>query len=288
MKHILPILFLLTTCIIFPKNVFAAISFTISDPVKKDDYYEVDVTLSGISSDTAYVQGMFTSTSTPSYFGYTWGQKDDWVKYQSTNKEFITSLLPKVNKEVTRKIWIRPDYESKSYKGPGEYFLKLKRYTGGSDGPTGEEAVKTIILDYPLVTDTPTETPTPTPTITTTSTPTITSTPTTQSTPTARPTSTNTPTIRVTVTSTPKSTPTSQKISPLTSPSVEIIEIPTGTPSSQPYVLGDSTVSAATVTVPQKFTVTKPKTVNYRNLFLIGVMVTLISGGALYFRHRKD
>ena len=134
-----------------------AVSFTIDNPVREGDYYIVDASVSGISSSSAYVFGMFTNKDNPDYFGFTWGQKEDWVEYQSTTKEFISANLPILLRDTLQKIWIKPNYQNPGYKGPGDYYLKLKRYTGSSDGSAGDSNVLTIHLMETTPTPTPTE-----------------------------------------------------------------------------------------------------------------------------------
>lgn len=295
MKHILSILFLFLFVFLFPKSVYSAVTFTINNPVREGDYFIVDASVSGISSSSAFVQGMFTATSTTSYFGYTWGQNEEWVNYvSSTSKDFITQNFPVLQKNVSQKIWIRPNYQDSAYKGPGDYFLKLKRYTGASDNSTGEDAVLPIALTEPLPTPIPTASPTeevintPTPTEESVWTPNPTKTPT------PTPTQTSTPTQTPTRTSTPTKTPTSAIARPVgaihESPATTRLSV-----GSDSAVLGESTDSASissnllndfepTLTTENK--INKPT--NYKTPFFIGIFLAISSGALLYFRHRKD
>jgi len=269
MKQILPTLFLFLLCFLFSKPAFSAITFTISNPVKEGDYFIVDASISGIASVSAFVQGKFTPTSSPSYFGYTWGQNEEWVNYVgNTNKSFITQNLPILARNVSQKIWIKPNYQDTAYKGPGEYFLKLERFTGASDNSTGEDAVITVTLTEPL--PTPTQTPTEEPTNT------------------PNPTSVWTPNPTKTPTPTKKPTPTVTKANSLA--------------SSTSAVLGDSTDSASVIapesasggssiytnesSQSKEIKYKKPK--NFKAPFFVGLVIALISGSLLYFRHRKD
>ncbi len=260
LKLFLFLLFLFILCFQFSKPAFSAITFTISNPVKEGDYFIVDASISGIASVSAFVQGKFTSTNSSSYFGYTWGQNEEWVNYVgSTNKSFITQNLPILMRNTSQKIWIKPNYQDKAYKGPGEYFLKLERFTGASDNSTGEDAVITVSLTEPL--PTPTQTPTEEPTNTPNPTPDWTPNPTKTPTPTTKPTPT-------------------KKISTLASISA---------------VLGDSTNSASIsadyvniieASPSRELKYKKPQ--NYKTPFFIGLVIALASGSLLYFRHRKD
>lgn len=257
--------------------VFAAISFEISNPVIEGDYYIVDTNLTGISSDSAYVQGMFTSEGTTSYFGFTWGQKGEWVKYDgSVSKEYILEYFPIVQKDQTSKIWIKPDFTHTAYKGPGKYTLKLKRYTGNSDNSAGDSNNLTIDLNEP----TPTVVPTTTPTNTTTPTSTVTSTP--IQTPTKTPTTTPTKLVTQTPTTPPK-TPTSILI---TKSVPTVSSTPLATISTNLYidsvgeVKGDATSSTP---LSEKITPKKPF-LSDKNIFLFGLIIFSFSGGLLYFR----
>lgn len=274
MKQILLVLFLFCVILFFPNTAFATISFTINNPIQEGDYFIVDASLSGISSTSAFVQGMFTATNSTSYFGYTWGQNEEWVNYVgNTNKDFITQNFPILQRNVSQKIWVRPNYQDPAYKGPGEYFLKLKRYTGASDNSTGDDAVLTVLLTELL--------PTPEPTITDE----ITNTPepTTESTWTPNPTKTPTPT--------PKPT----KIQATSTITIALTNsILSSSSATMSAVLGDSTDSAQTVGFEEisdssASSETKPKLhINDKIFFFIGLSVAVSAGSILYFRHRKD
>ncbi len=300
MKQILPLLFLIIF-LALPGSVSASINFTIENPIMEGDYYIVDTTLSGISSSSAYLFGVFTNTSSPNYFGSTWGQKETWVDYQSFDKDFIISNFPIIQKDISQKIWIKPDYLDSGYKGPGEYFLKLRRYTGSSDNSAGDSNVLTVHLTEPLIT--PTSTPSPTSTLSITVTPTVVegsqATPTKTPTPTAIPTKTPTPTPQKTSTPTPslrEGTPTRQS-SPSTTPSTFL-----SSDISPSYILGDSTSSSTSdhnnSVIPDlignpsgesspssKYVKSSPSALKYT--FIFGVIISSISGGVLYFRLRS-
>jgi len=261
----------------FPKTIFATISFTIDNPVKEGDYFIVDASISGISSASAYVFGMFTNKENPDYFGFTWGQKEDWVEYQTTNKDFITTNLPILLRDTVQKIWIKPNFSNSGYKGPGEYFLKLKRFTGASDSSAGESNTLTVTLLESTPTPTPTATaiPTPEPSITLNPTKTPTPTPVKTSTPTQAP----TPTATLIVT---------KKITP----TVSIYETPTQAISSASSfaVLGSSTTSSSLSTATPDTLVPETSSNNsiLKYTFIFGVIISAVSGGFLYFRHRNS
>ena len=263
-----------------PKTSLATISFTIDNPVREGDYFILDATLSGISSASAFVQGVFTHTSSPSYFGFTWGQKEDWVSYQSsTTKDFITQNFPILLKDTLQKIWVRPDFESSAFKGSGDYFLKLRRYTGSGDSSAGDSNVLTIYLLAP--TPIPTETPTSTPT------------PTAEPTLTLNPTKTPTPTPIKTLAPTVAKTPT-----PGNSPTIKITSTKPSLASASGTIageiLGESTSAALFVPLENGREASAGAEIQtehqiiFKYTFVFGSILTAISGGWLYFRHRSD
>lgn len=287
MKRILPILFFLFV-FLFPKSVYATISLEISNVEKGESSYSLDAKLSGISaSSNCYVQMAITAPDDPHYFGQTWSPKGEWFKYiSSPTKEYIKEYFIKLENDQTTKILFNTDPEDSDYKGPGEYLVKLKRYTGESSSSAGESNALTFTIADP--TPSPTSTPTGTPTSTPTSTPTQTSTPTPTKTPT--PTPTKTPTQINTPTKVSTTAPTLAPRSPA---------LPAGgldeAGSTISAVLGESTDSASinanTATnlkappSPEK-KINKPT--NYKIPFFIGIFLAVSSGSLLYFRHRKD
>lgn len=185
----------------FPPNIFAAIEFTISNPVNSNGEISVDVSLTGLTSQSClngkcYLQGVFQKSSGENYFGFTQNNSGDWYKYDSSpSVDFILStfyVFEPVNGTWAGNVKIKNDNESTSYTGPGDYSLKLKRYSGKTTSSSGDSNILTINLTDP----TPTPPPSPTPTLTPSPSPTATPTPTKTSTPTptATPTPTKTPT----------------------------------------------------------------------------------------------
>gem|GEM_PF-1597102 len=290
---------LLTTCLVFflfPKSVHSAITLNISNLEKGENSFSLDATLSGISSSAnCYVQVVITAPGSPHYFGQTWSPKGEWFKYiSSPAKEYIVENFVKLENDQTTKIIFNTDPNDEDYKGPGEYLVKLNRYTGSSSSPAGDSNSLTMNITDPTPTSDPTiiitETPTNTPTSTTTptNTPTNTSTPTPVKTPTKTPTPTPTPvkTFTPTVIKTP--TPTKNYV-------IAIKTTPTTSPSTFSAILGESTDSASLsaamvvnieITPTPKNIVSKPK--NHKTPFFIGLFLAVSSSALLYFRHRKD
>lgn len=219
---------------------------------------------------------MFTATGSTTYFGYTWGQNEEWVNYVSnTNKDFITLNLPILQRNVTQKIWVRPNYSDSAYKGPGDYLLKLKRYTGASDNSTGEDAVLTVTLTEPL--------PTPIPTVTTeiTSTPN----PTSEITWTPYPTKTPSPTSTKTPTKTLSPSPTSSLRGVSTEESDDAAISAIGSSSA---VLSYSTNLATIAAIPDQSVKNQPETRQSKAIIFFGVGLVLCSGGLLYLRLKRS
>lgn len=200
MDWFISILFLL----LLASPVYAKISLNIDNFTPEEDYYSVDAHIEGSASDSAYyVQAMFTKPDGANYLGFTWSRNGDWFKYNSSpDPDFIKANFPLLNGSQVRKILLKPDQDDTGYTGPGEYLLKLKRYTGNSG--SGEYS-NTLIVQLTQATSTPE----PTPTTTSTPTPTkfaesVEPTPTPTRSPTQVPTRvpTKTPTYAVTATPT--------------------------------------------------------------------------------------
>jgi len=273
-KHVLPTLFLFFCVFLFPKSIFATISLNISNIEKSESSYSLDASISGLSSSSnCYVQIAITAPSAPHYFGQTWSPKGEWFKYiSSPAKEYITEYFVKLENDQIAKILFNTDPEDEDYKGPGEYLVKLNRYTGGSSSPAGDSNSLTLNISDP--------TPTQELVIVATETPTGTSTTAPTSTPTPTPTKTPTPTPTITPTKTPTTTKTIT---------------PTKLISSSSAVLGESTNSAslsAGIFVKSEAAEESEreefKPTNYKIPFFIGIFLAISSGTLLYFRHQKD
>lgn len=181
-----------------------AITIIISNPIVSGDEVTLDVEISGVTAKN-YLQGMFTkSTSDPSYFGYTQNNNGDWYKYSGSYSEeeiqlTFFSFIPQ-DSSWSGQLKVKNDPEDPDYTGPGEYTLRVRRYTGGSDSPTSEKSNDLLVnLSYilPTATPTPTNSPVPDPT----NTPVPTTTPTKTPTPVPVATKTKTPTPKPTQTS---------------------------------------------------------------------------------------
>ncbi|MCX6793990.1 MAG: hypothetical protein NTY06_02695 [Candidatus Gottesmanbacteria bacterium] len=105
------------------------------------------------------------------------------------------------------KLKMRFKIDDPNYQGPGNYDLKVRRYTGKSSTFAQESNTLNIVLTATMPTATPTPLPTSTPTPTPEPTVTPTRTPTPTPTPTKTPTPTPTPTVKPTSTVAPTPTP---------------------------------------------------------------------------------
>jgi len=280
-KQILPALFLFLFVFLSPKFAYGTISLSISGVEKKDDYYIVNITASDLSSTSGcFVQGMFTATPS-SYFGHTWSSKGEWLKYDSSpDQEFVIENFVELKNDEPKNILVKPDSEASSYKGPGDYLLKIRRFIANGNSSSHYSNIIQLTLTEPIPTEVITETPTET----------ITQTPTTSV--------TNTPIPTPTPTKTPTPTPTK-------APTKVPTKIPTKTPtltnsptrtltSTTSAVLGESTASATLSALFHKISPTPTpekkiiKQNNDKTPFFVGILLAIGSGSLLYFRHRKD
>lgn len=187
---------LLPACIllyilVFPSPIFAATSVSISSvPVSIDKEQEIEIniilTCTSCSSDS-YLRGVFYPSGT-SYFGFTQNKQGNWTNVPGGNcveyyKVFSSELI---EGSWSGKLKIKPDITSSYYAGPGEYLIKVGRYTSSCSSPTWS-LESNIAITGPTITPTPTNTPTSTPTPSATSAPTATNVPTSTLTLTATP-----------------------------------------------------------------------------------------------------
>lgn len=175
MRKFLPAFFLFA---LFPQSVIAVDLF-ISDPIISNLEVSLNASLSG--SANYYLQGTLRSQSSSKYFGETQNNRGDWVDYISTpEKEYITSnffLTDIKNATWSGTIKLRFKLDDPNYFGPGQYDLKLRRFTGNSTSNAGESNTLTLNLTQVIPTPTPSFSPSPPPTPPPTPTPSPTPTP---------------------------------------------------------------------------------------------------------------
>lgn len=139
------ILFFLSFGIIFlllAKNAQAVSVDIISGPADLTDEQEfnveVSVTGSSIAGRTYYLEAAFTKKdASTSYFGWTQNDKGGWFKHASGSTNFFQITM---SPESTWSGSLRgkPDLSSDSFKGQGEYWLKIIRHT--DSGPQDDDA----------------------------------------------------------------------------------------------------------------------------------------------------
>ncbi len=155
----------------FVPLVFAAQSLTASDvPKTLDEKSEMQVTVSLNCAGCAdsYLRGVFYPSGT-SYFGYTQDNTGKWSNAPGSGcKEYYAVLSTDLGKEGTwsGSIKVKPDTESSTYTGPGEYLFKVGRYPGGCGSPSsgGWSNESIVAITGPTHTPTPAPSATPNPT----------------------------------------------------------------------------------------------------------------------------
>lgn len=221
MKWWLPaLLFLFSTT-----PIFAAIQFNIDNAVLSTNT-EISLTasISGLITSSCstegkcYLQGTLREP-TKNYFGQTLNKVDTWVDYVfQPELEYIQSTFYSFQPDSgswSGQLKMRFSTQDSEYKGPGNYELKLRRFSGNSKSSSGDSNTLTVVLTATLPTPTPTPTPIPTPTPTPTPTPN----------PTPRPTPTPAPTPK------PSPSPTPVTVTVTPSPSPEVLSAQTSTPN---------------------------------------------------------
>ncbi|TXH06458.1 MAG: hypothetical protein E6R05_01735 [Candidatus Moraniibacteriota bacterium] len=128
------------------------------------------------ASSNYYLQAVLRSIQSSKYFGETQNNHGDYIDYVSTpEKEFIQSnffLTNIQNSTWSGQIKLRFKYDDPNYFGPGNYELKLRRYTGNSSSSAGDSNTINIVLNTalpqpspaPVLSPSPSPTPTPVPT----------------------------------------------------------------------------------------------------------------------------
>lgn len=276
----------------FPSPVFA-VSIMLSNPVSDSDATTLDVTVSGLTQTSCpntrcFLQGMYTLTTANKYFGFTESNDHNWYLYDgSPNPQVIREVFfnfTPIEGTWSGQIKVKPDYSDSDYAGPGDYIIRVRRYTGNTDGPTNEKSNDiTISLNYSATTPTPT--PTPLPSIT--STPTSTPVPTNSSSSRSSQSSSIAPsTITPTKTPTPKISE-SSALSPSTSSSLTTIaglEIETIPETSESAILAAEDDATASPTPPTEKVLRRS---NRIPLLLAGISLFSVSSLLLVMRYLR-
>ena len=224
--------------------VFAAPQLNISDQVILNTEVSFSASVSGLTSSSCasdgrcFFQGTLRQVGASYYFGQTQNNNSSWTDYVSSpDLEYIQStfysFLPQSG-SWSGQLKMRYSAADPKYEGPGNYELKLQRFSGKSiSGSSGDSNTLTISLAATLPTPTPTPTPTSTPIPTPTPTPIPTPTPTPKPSPTPTPLpALATPKALQAGTPKPSVTP-SPSYEP--SPSPQVLSAQTENPSQSPF-----------------------------------------------------
>lgn len=189
---------------------FATISFIIDSPIVNGTEIGLSASISGLTTNSCnsdgrcFLQGTLRLVGASKYFGSTQNKTNSWIDYQSSPEtEYIQNnffdFTPNSG-SWSGQLKLNFSVLDTEYKGPGDYEIKVRRFSGKSQNPSGDSNTLISRLDQTI--PTPTPTPTSTPTSSPTPTPTQTPTPT----PSAA-TPTPTPTLKPTLKKTPTQTP---------------------------------------------------------------------------------
>lgn len=146
------------------------------------DPFDIDVTIKGAKPGTNYLRVELYKDGTTNYFGETYNGKD-WYK-GSAGQSYFPVNITSASSSATINVRIG-NPSSIDYPGPGDYKLRIKRYTASGNSANDTQSPVDIKISYnlatPQVQDTQTVTPTilpsalmpyvsPTPLVTTTTT----------------------------------------------------------------------------------------------------------------------
>ena len=165
------VFFLFFAC--FNSSVVAS-TISVSDiPTTIDENDEVEVSLffSCAGCNDSYFRGVFYPSGT-NYFGYTQNNNGDWVGAETDrSKYFKIAKSDLIDASWSGKVKVKADTSDPAFSGPGEYFLKVGRYTSASD--SSADWSNELVIKITGSTPTPSASPTPisTPTNTPASTP---------------------------------------------------------------------------------------------------------------------
>jgi hypothetical protein len=142
--------------LLLPVRVFAVEVTIVSSPdTITQDPFDVEVQISGASENTTnYLRIALFKPATTSYFGYTFNNKD-WIN-SSTHSDYLAIPIG-ADGSWKGKVQGKLDSEHAGYKGPGDYALKVRRYTESGSYKWSEE--KTIAIHGPELSPTPFPTP---------------------------------------------------------------------------------------------------------------------------------
>jgi hypothetical protein len=121
--------------------------------------FEVSVNVTGASTGTNYLKASFYPLNTINYFGYTYNG-NEFMNTSSFNK-YLPIIIDSTG-SWSGQLLMKIDPDSSFYTGPGEYGLKIRRYTESGSSYTWSNELP-INISFPKPTLTPSPTPDPTP-----------------------------------------------------------------------------------------------------------------------------
>ncbi len=264
------VIVILFVIILINPHIALAVTITLSNVPStiNTESFSVGVNINGANEGTNYLRIDLYKDSTPSYFGETnngntWYSGSDGLNYFP----IVISQSGSVNATVQGRF----GSDFSEYGGPGNYKLKIRRYTNSgnqANNDTQTPADIQISVVFPSPTPTPSSSPTPTPT--------------------ATPRTSSTPGPTLQPTSSPKSSPlpspSPKKSSP--SPSAKL-NSPSPDPSEDVLGITDEVVPSVT---PQESTASAHLSVpnNLPFGFLLISFGILLSGGAGFLAYKKQ
>lgn len=194
----------------FAVNPVLAVTITISNapPSITDEPFNINVSVAGASAGTNYLRVDLYKEGTTNYFGETYNNSI-WYGGSDGKQYFPVTITSGQTWDGSVQGRIG-NPTSEEYSGPGNYKLRVRRYTNSGGQGTTDQAPQEIQIVFATPTPTPTPTPSPTSSPTPSPTPTSIKTPTPAPTPkkTQSPTSTPTVTFSHSYTPSPTSKPT--------------------------------------------------------------------------------
>ena len=112
---------------------------------------------------TYYLRTVLSKSGESPYFGSTKNNSDAWV-LTTDNKTNYYSFTTSPDATWSGQLSFKYESDENYYEGPGNYKIKVGRYTSASDSDADWSDTLDIELIGPTPTPTPTSTPTPTPT----------------------------------------------------------------------------------------------------------------------------
>lgn len=161
-KYLAALLLSAAFLLLSPKPA-SAVTVTISNTPATitDQPFTFDVSVSGAQSGINYLRVDLSRPAIASYFGFTWNGTSFY------NGSDHTQYLPVTIDQSgnwSGAIQGKLDSTASEYTGPGQYNLRVRRYTPSGYNPTPSNTATVDITYQPSSTPSPTPTPTPTPT----------------------------------------------------------------------------------------------------------------------------